>query len=105
MKKAIFLIFIIFFTNIIFSQNVVIVIIDGARYTETFGDPNHEFIPKMANLAQAGTINDEFYNDGITYTSRAVPALWCGTWTDVRDTVYNGKSTQYAVSPSIFEYF
>lgn len=83
----------------------MIIIIDGARYSETFGDPDHTYIPNMYSLSQDGTIIDNFYNDGITYTSRAIPALWCGTWTEVRDTVYNGNSTNYAVRPTIFEYY
>lgn len=87
------------------TQNVVVVIIDGARYTETFGDPEHTYIPKMAELAQEGTIISEFYNDNYTYTSRAVPALWCGSWTDVTAINYQGSDTQYTEDPSIFEYF
>jgi len=86
------------------QENVVLVIIDGARYSETFGDNTREYIPSMDSLAQHGTIVDSFYNDGITYTSRAIPALWCGTWTEVRDTTYYGRETQYTLSPSIFEY-
>ncbi|MCF8367874.1 MAG: alkaline phosphatase family protein [Bacteroidales bacterium] len=87
------------------NQNVVIVIIDGARYSETFGDPVKQYIPFMSAIAEEGSIIDEFYNNGITYTSQAIPALWCGTWTEVRDTVYNGSSTSYAVNPTLFEYF
>ncbi|RQW08337.1 MAG: T9SS C-terminal target domain-containing protein [Calditrichaeota bacterium] len=87
------------------STNMVIVIIDGARYSETFGHPTHVYIPYMHNLAWQGTVLDNFRNDSLTYTSRAIPALWCGTWTGVRDTVYNGSNTQYSLKPSIFEYF
>ena len=105
MKKTAIILFFLIFGFYTFSQNVVIVIIDGARYTETFGDDSREFIPKMSQLATQGTYIDEFYNDGLTYTSRAIPALWCGTWTEVEDIYYNGQSTQYTLSPSIFEYF
>ncbi|MFU8844184.1 MAG: alkaline phosphatase family protein, partial [Bacteroidales bacterium] len=87
------------------DSKMMIIVIDGARYTETFGDPSYTWIPRMAHLSVEGTVVDDFRNDGITYTSRAIPALWCGTWTEVRDTVYQGKSTQYSVKPSIFEYF
>jgi len=87
------------------TQNVVVVIIDGARYTETFGDPEHTYVPRMAELAQEGTIISEFYNDGFTYTSRAVPALWCGSWTEVQNINYEGSNTQCTLDPSIFEYF
>ncbi len=87
------------------EQNVVVVIIDGARYSETFGDPQRNFIPQMGRLALEGAIVDPFYNDNYTYTSRAIPALWCGAWTAVRDTVYQGIATQTALLPTIFEYF
>lgn len=87
------------------ADKMMIVVIDGARYSETFGDPDHTHVPMMWDIAQDGVIIDEFYNDNYTYTSRAIPALWTGSWTDVRDTVYNGSSTSYAVNPSIFEYY
>ena len=87
------------------EDKFMIIIIDGARYRETFGDPNHTYIPRMWDLRSEGTYLTHFYNDSITYTSRAIPALWCGSWTEVRDTTYNGHNTQYAVKPTIFEYF
>ncbi|MCB2212341.1 alkaline phosphatase family protein [bacterium] len=89
----------------VYAENVVLVIIDGARYSETFGDPTRAHIPEMEELAERGAIVDEFYNDEYTWTSRAVPAIWCGDWTDVRDTTYQSQNTQYTLSPSIFEYF
>ena len=87
------------------SDKIMIIIIDGARYSETFGDPEHTYIPKMYALSNEGTIIDDFQNDYITYTSRAIPALWCGAWTEVRDTFYAGYQTQYTIKPSIFEYY
>jgi hypothetical protein len=87
------------------DNKVMIIIIDGARYTETFGDPQHTYIPEMWRLAGEGTIGDKFYNNGITVTAKAIPALWCGAWTAVLDTVYQGSSTNYAQKPTIFEYF
>ncbi|MBN2662989.1 MAG: alkaline phosphatase family protein [Bacteroidales bacterium] len=105
--KKLLLAFLLFISikSLITAQNVVTIIIDGARYTETFGDPSRTNIPYMNELSHQGTYIDNFYNDGYTYTSRAVPALWCGNWTNVTDTTYNGSSTQYTEMPSIFEYF
>jgi len=88
-----------------YSQNVVIVVIDGARYSETFGDTSHKYVPKMYELSQQGAIVSTFYNNGYTYTSRAVPALWTGSWTQVEKVTYNGKETQCTVDPTIFEYY
>ena len=59
----------------------------------------------MWNLTTEGTVVDNFTNDGITKTYRAIPALWTGTWTAVHDTIYQGSDTQYAELPSIFEYY
>ncbi len=87
------------------TEKMMIVIIDGARYSETFGDPNFTYIPNMWNLSKQGTIIDNFYNDSLTFTARAIPALWCGNWTDVRDTVYSGFKTNYSIKPTIFEYY
>lgn len=107
--RAILLVIILFITRFYgFSQeseNMIIVIIDGARYSETFGDPERTHVPEMNQIAAEGVIHDQFYNNHYTYTSRAIPALWCGTWTDVIDTTYNGNYTNYAKLPTLFEYF
>ncbi len=104
MKKIPFLLLLLLPLTLL-SQNVVAIIIDGARYTETFGDPQRRFIPYMDSLSHYGTIVDGFYNNHYTYTSQAIPVLWTGTWVGTRDTVYNGQSTQYTLAPSVFEYF
>ncbi len=104
--NRVILIVLLIASAVLARDNVIIIVIDGARYTETFGDPSRSYIPEMTEIASEGTYIDHFYNDSITYTSRAIPALWCGTWTDVRDTVNDsGNNTKYAVSPTIFEYF
>jgi hypothetical protein len=90
------------------TERVVIVIIDGLRYSEGLGDPSHAFVPRMAALAGAGAIVEPFTNDGLTYTSRAIPAIWCGAWTDVHlfnDPDCGGEQNSYAELPTIFEYY
>lgn len=94
-----------FFSSTLFSQNVVVVLIDGARYTETFGDPYRTYIPKMNIIAQEGTYCDAMYNNYYTYTSKAVPALWTGEWSGSDYVNFNGNDTQATKEPSIFEYF
>lgn len=100
-----FLVLFLFWSCSGLSQNVVIVIIDGARYSETFADRNNTYTPRMWNLANEGTYIKSFYNDSATYTAAAIPAIWCGTWTNRVDTFYDNANTQYAEKPSIFEYF
>ncbi|MDI6807818.1 MAG: T9SS type A sorting domain-containing protein [Candidatus Eisenbacteria bacterium] len=87
------------------TRNIVLVVIDGARYTETLGDPAHRYADKMYNLSLQGSVLTTFANNNITLTDRAVPAIWCGAWTAPRDTVIGGKSTQYTIIPTMFEYY
>lgn len=87
------------------DDKIMIIIIDGARYTETFGDLSKTYTPKMWDLSKQGSILDNFENDKYTYTSRAIPALWCGAWTDVESISYQGSNTSYAVLPTLFEYY
>ena len=87
------------------TDKIMVIIIDGARYSETLDDPTHTYTPQMWSLSQQGTILNNFSNDGYTYTSRAIPALWCGAWTDVQNITYQGSATQQSVLPTIFEYY
>ncbi len=83
------------------TNAVVLIIIDGARWTETFGDPAHEFIPHLANdLAPLGAINTEFYNEASTWSVPAHAAIVTGTWQDIPN---NGRVRPTA--PTIFEYY
>ena len=42
------------------AENIIIIIIDGARYSGTFGDTNYSNIPQMANMSAQGTVLDYF---------------------------------------------
>ena len=90
------------------TNKVVLVIIDGLRYTEGLGDPSHEFVPHMYALSQQGAIVEPFLNDSLTYTARAIPAIWCGAWTEMltfSDPSCGGQQNSYSELPSIFEYY
>ncbi|MBM4118948.1 hypothetical protein FJ251_14675, partial [bacterium] len=65
------------------TERVVLVIIDGLRYSEGLGDPTHAHVPQMAALAAQGALVETCLNLGITYTNRAVPAIWCGGYTEI----------------------
>jgi len=87
------------------DKYVIVLIIDGARYSETLGDSLSKFIPRIKFLGNQGAILDSFINDGVTSTKRAVPAIWCGSWSQPKDTIIDGFNTQYALVPSVWEYF
>jgi hypothetical protein len=87
------------------DRRVVLVIIDGARYSETLGDSLRRFVPRMHEIARQGAVVDTMLNDNITVTKRAIPAIWCGSWSTPKDTVVNGFANQYATVPTVWEYF
>jgi hypothetical protein len=88
------------------SNRVVLVIIDGARYTETLGDPTGTITPRMKLLASTGTVVDTFVNDNITVTARAIPAIWTGSWAAPIDTTIPPQAkNQYCATPTVWEYF
>jgi len=87
------------------DDKIMIIIIDGARYSETLGDLSKTYTPEMWELSKQGSVLDNFQNDNYTYTSRAIPALWCGAWTEIGSKFYNGKTSSHAVLPTIFEYY
>jgi len=65
------------------TEHVMLVIVDGLRYTEGLGDSNHTYVPKMHRLSERGAIVEPFTNDRHTNTMRGIPAIWCGGWTEV----------------------
>lgn len=87
------------------DRYVILVIVDGARYSETLGDTSGRFAPNLKRLATEGVVIDSFFNNGWTVTNRGVPAIWSGSWSTPLDTFYNGFQTQYATVPTLWEYF
>lgn len=87
------------------DRYVVLVIIDGARYSETLGNTSGGFTPVIRQLSSQGAVIDSFFNNGWTVTNRGVPAIWSGSWSTPKDTFYNGFQTQYATVPTLWEYF
>lgn len=83
------------------TRHVVIIVVDGARYSETFGDSAHANIPIIWNqLRPIGTICTSFWNDGATMTNSGHASILAGT----REVLKN-NGTELAHNPSTFEYF
>jgi len=60
------------------TENIIIVVIDGPRYSETWGEPNHSFIPNQSALRHQGVVFDNFWNTGSTYTISGHTAITTG---------------------------
>lgn len=85
---------------LVFSQNVVIVVIDGSRYSETF-ESKGKYIPNIWNkMRPNGTIWTNFRNEGITATDPGHASIVTGTWQNI-----DNKGIERPNMPTIFEYF
>ena len=55
------------------SENIIVLVIDGPRYTETWGDSTHAHIPNMySQLLPQGVLYQDFRNTGFTITNGGV---------------------------------
>jgi len=87
------------------TPNAIIVIIDGARYSETFGDPTHRNIPHIWNdLRPQGTIHTGFYNHGRTVTQGAHATMLTGNDTWLRSPGNLAAELCRPATPTLFEY-
>lgn len=95
---------VLFFINNIFAQsteNVFIVVIDGPRYSETFGDSNYTLIPVMGNILKPlGAFYSSFYNNGTTKTNSGHSSILTGIWQSIRN-----DGSERPSMPTIFEYY
>ncbi len=84
------------------SQNVIIAVIDGLRYSEGFGDEDTNLPNIWNNMRPYGTIYTEFWidNDSNTVTMPGHASILTGTW----QTIAN-DGTEYPNMPTVFEYY
>ena len=82
------------------TENVIIIVMDGARYSETWGDTSHQYVPYLSQLAETGIINTQFYNNGSTFTVPGHVALTTGFYEDI-----NNGGTELPKYASIFQYW
>jgi len=90
------------------TNHVVILVMDGARYSETWGDPTHTNIPGIAtNLAPQGAVLTDFYTDitsavagGETSTNPGHATLVCGAYQSILN-----DGSQLPYEPTLFQYY
>jgi len=92
------------------QHNVFLVVIDGARYSETFGDPRHRYIPHIWRLLRPqGAIHTCFYNRAQTVTAGAHSTMLTGneTWLDQGniEPPYSEDEIPRPFTPTVFEYY
>ncbi len=83
------------------TENVIILVIDGPRYSETWGEAAKKNIPHQASLlAKEGTLHTSFYNNGETYTNAGHTAITTGNYQTI-----NNSGNELPAKSSIFQHF
>jgi hypothetical protein len=85
------------------TENVVVVVVDGARYTETFGDPTHKYISHIWYLLRPqGAIHTGLFNRGQTDTLGGHAAMLTGNHCWIN---WPEEGLSRPTTPTLFEYF
>lgn len=79
----------------------MVVVIDGPRFSETWGHPEQKYIPLMAGeLAPEGTFFSNFRNEGLTNTNPGHTAIVTG-----RNQYMRNDGSEYPQGPSFFQHY
>ena len=83
------------------TKYVIVLVIDGPRWSETYGDTSHQYIPRLYNdlMPQATFVND-FRNNGPTYTVPGHTAICTGVYQNMSN---DGRTIPK--NPSMFQYY
>lgn len=83
------------------TEYVIILVIDGPRMSETFGDSTFQYIPNLSRvLAPQGVLVGNFRNNGSTFTNAGHTAITTGVYQSIKN---NGLVLPK--NPSMFQYF
>ena len=81
------------------AKHVVVIVMDGPRWSETWGEPTRKYIPHMATeLAPLGALWTDFANDCATQTTAGHTAITTGFYQNI-----NNKGEALPARPSIFQ--
>ncbi|HEY9534832.1 MAG TPA: sulfatase-like hydrolase/transferase [Mucilaginibacter sp.] len=80
------------------TENVIIIVMDGARFSETFGDYTRQYIPNQRKMYTRGVMLVNFNNNGTTNTDSGHDAICTGNYENLENT--GQVLPQY---PSIFQ--
>lgn len=82
------------------TKHVFIVVMDGSRYSESWGGTNQDNIPNIRKLAGEGVMCTNFYNDGQTLTVSGHTAMTTGNYQ-----IINNMGQDIPAMPSVFQYY
>jgi predicted AlkP superfamily pyrophosphatase or phosphodiesterase len=82
------------------TRHVFIFVIDGPRWSETWGEPQRQYIPvRNTQLAPQGVVCLEAFNDGPTYTNAGHTALVTGFYQNI-----NNNGLELPAHPTLTQY-
>ncbi|WP_224999246.1 sulfatase-like hydrolase/transferase [Cesiribacter sp. SM1] len=83
------------------TENVIVVVIDGPRFSETWGLPGQSHIPYMSQrLAPKGTFFSNFQNEGYTLTLPGHTAILTGNYEQI-----SNDGSQHPLAPSVLQHY
>lgn len=82
------------------TQNVIIIVMDGPRFSETFGDYTKQNIPNQQRMYSRGVLLGNFNNNGTTNTDSGHDAICTGNYENLENT---GQALPQ--NPSIFQQY
>lgn len=82
------------------ATKLVVIVLDGARYSETMGDSSKSNIPNISMFADNGVNFTNFYNNGITNTNNGHVAITTGIYENI-----NNSGIEYPTKPSFMNWF
>jgi len=80
------------------TRNVIVLIVDGPRYTETWGHSTRQYIPHRSTLLQHGVLCSNFYINGVTSTNPGHTAICTGVYQKLEN-----SGLEYPANPSVFQ--
>ncbi|MCC9041660.1 alkaline phosphatase family protein [Myroides sp. M-43] len=80
------------------TENVVLLVIDGPRMSETWEDKTKKNIPNRVSLLKEGVFINNFQNNGLTNTNAGHTALITGVYDSIQN---NGK--ELPSNPSVLQ--
>ena len=71
------------------TKHVIVIVIDGVRYSESWGDTTHKYISYFSNeIADFGIVSTAFYNNGETNTNSGHTAITSGNYQEINNLIY-----------------
>ena len=80
------------------AEKIIVVVIDGPRYSETWGDSTLQYMPFQKQISKNGVLFTSFFNYGVTNTVNGHTAITTGTYESL-----DNNGNEIPMYPSYFQ--